>query len=152
MLRFLLPLALALSACTLSQPEGAAMPATLTPDKIEVTPLPAPSKAAEKTEAAKPPAPTPEPAPAPSPEPAPAPLSPEQATCLAKGGTWAKVGMAGLHSCVTPTRDAGKSCRKADDCEGLCLARSRTCAPIEPLFGCNPILQADGTEATLCID
>ena len=54
--------------------------------------------------------------------------------------------MAGLHSCITPTRDAGKSCRKAGDCEGLCLARSRTCAPIEPLFGCNAVLQEDGTE------
>ena len=50
------------------------------------------------------------------------------------------------------TRDAGKTCRRQTDCETECLARSRTCAPITPLFGCNPVLQADGREVNLCID
>ena len=50
------------------------------------------------------------------------------------------------------TRDGGKSCKRERDCEGLCLARSRTCAPIQPLFGCNDILQDNGVMVTLCID
>ncbi len=78
--------------------------------------------------------------------------SPEQSACAAKGGIWSATGASSLRSCLHPTRDAGKSCRKQGDCDGLCLARSRTCAPVKPLFGCNPILQQDGTEATLCID
>ena len=32
------------------------------------------------------------------------------------------------------------------------LARSGTCAPITPMFGCNDILQDDGREVTLCLD
>lgn len=77
---------------------------------------------------------------------------PEQLACEAKGGIWSKTGASPLRTCLQPTRDAGKSCRKQSDCDGLCLARSRTCAPVKPLFGCNPILQDDGSEAVLCID
>lgn len=182
MRRLLFPLLLAsLAACTLSLPgKGGnapeAKPAAITPGPVEVTPLDAPTPsgaAAEATAdpatptAAKPapapkprpettpkpePQPEPQPEPTPEPTPPPAPLSPEQAKCIAKGGTWSVTGLAKLHSCIQPTRDSGKTCRKASDCEGLCLARSRTCAPVKPLFGCNPILQDDGTEATLCID
>lgn len=54
-------------------------------------------------------------------------------------------------TCVNPTRDAGKACRRGSDCEGLCLARSFTCAPYDPLFGCNEILQDDGSRVTYCL-
>lgn len=87
----------------------------------------------------------------PPPTPA-AATTPEERACLKTGGTWATRGAAGLRACILPTRDGGKSCRKESDCEGLCLSRSRTCAPVKPLFGCVPILQQDGSEATICID
>jgi hypothetical protein len=80
------------------------------------------------------------------------PVTPEALQCLSTGGTWGRVANTIAYSCFRKTRDAGKSCRRQTDCETECLARSRTCAPITPMFGCNPVLQADGREVTLCID
>lgn len=79
-------------------------------------------------------------------------LSPEEVACMKTGGQWSVAGKAGGMSCVRVMKDAGKSCRKENDCEGSCLARSKTCAPIKPLFGCNEILQDNGAMVTLCID
>lgn len=83
---------------------------------------------------------------------APAPSSPEEARCLKSGGSWATAGDSGAKACVRLTRDGGKSCTRQSQCEGFCLARSRTCAPITPMFGCTEILQDDGREVTLCLD
>lgn len=80
------------------------------------------------------------------------PQSPEAVKCLKQGGLWAAAGKTGAKTCVKRTKDAGKSCTKETQCEGYCLARSRSCAPIKPMFGCNDILQADGREVTLCLD
>jgi hypothetical protein len=55
-------------------------------------------------------------------------------------------------SCIRQTRDGGKQCDSKTDCQGECLARSRTCAPIQPLFGCNAVLMDNGAEVSLCID
>ena len=38
------------------------------------------------------------------------------------------------------------------DCDGMCLARSRTCSPIKPLFGCQDVLADNGTVGTVCVD
>ncbi len=78
--------------------------------------------------------------------------SPSQLTCEKKGNIWAKVGETGANYCAKRTRDNGKRCTKATECEGLCLARSGTCAPFNPLFGCNEILQDDGSRVTQCIN
>lgn len=86
------------------------------------------------------------------PPPAADPQSPEEIRCLKSGGLWATAGDTGAKACVRRTRDGGKACSKQTQCEGLCLARSRSCAPITPMFGCNEILQADGREVTLCLD
>ena len=80
------------------------------------------------------------------------PASPEEARCLKTGGTWASAGQSGAKACVTLTRDGGKACTRQSQCEGYCLARSGTCAPITPMFGCNDILQDDGRKVTLCLD
>lgn len=72
-----------------------------------------------------------------------------QADCTRQGGTWGTRGTS-LFVCYLPTRDANQSCSKASDCEGLCLARSRTCAPITPFLGCHEILTESGTRATQC--
>ena len=84
--------------------------------------------------------------------PAPPPLTAEGRACLKKGGLWGKAGIGLGDSCVMRTRDSGKSCHRASQCDGVCLARSQTCAPYKPLFGCNAILQDNGLEVTLCID
>lgn len=74
-----------------------------------------------------------------------------ETACLEKGGTWGRGGKAGF-VCYERTRDAGQSCDSADDCEGLCLARSNSCSPITPLFGCHEVITSLGGRATLCID
>ena len=123
---------------------GAAIPA----GTIKGTPQAAPPKPeAPKPEAAKPEAAKPEA----EAEAAP-PKSAPQLACEAGGGIWSEAGKKGVKTCVQRTRDAGKSCKREGDCEGYCLARSRSCAPVTPLFGCNDILQADGGQVTLCID
>lgn len=119
------------------------------PDKTTPRPVPRP--------ATGPAAPTPaaETAAAPAaetvPEAAPVVVPPEQALCEKSGGQWAEMNGSTGHVCAHKLRDSGKSCRRKGDCLGECLARSHTCAPIAPLMGCNDILQADGTEVTLCL-
>ena len=174
-MRFCLILAVVLAGCTLgggklAKPGEGANP--ITGDAIEATSLDAhaaagavdPAKsAADLAQPAKPdpadqPAPT-QPVPA-AVEPTAPPvaeeparvLGPEELACVTEGGQWSVAGKAGGMSCVRVMRDAGKSCRKKSDCEGDCLARSNSCAPIAPLFGCNEILQDNGAMVTLCID
>ncbi len=93
---------------------------------------------------------TAEPAPIAAPPPA-EPMSAAEKTCVKQGGTWGPAGKAG-ESCRTLTKDSGKQCDAESDCEGYCLARSGTCAPFRPMFGCNEILQDNGVQVTLCID
>ena len=80
------------------------------------------------------------------------PSSPEEAACIKKGDLWIHAGKSIAYTCVRITRDSGKQCRKGSECQGSCLARSMTCAPYDPLFGCNDVLQDDGSRVTLCID
>lgn len=171
MMRAMISLVLVLlAACTLALPGGKAdAPAPLANEVIEVTQLdapkgqtvpagkPAPAKA---TEAAKPPdtatettakSTTAETEPAAA-APPPAPLSPSALACKKKGGRYIKTGSSDLRACVKETGDGGKHCKRETDCVGSCLARSQTCAPVKPLFGCNEILQADGRRVTLCLD
>lgn len=79
-------------------------------------------------------------------------LTPEALACQRRGGQWTKIGEGEGRSCVRRTRDAGKRCDADRDCQGVCLARSQTCAPVDPLFGCNEVLQDDGRRMTLCLD
>ena len=81
-----------------------------------------------------------------------APKTKAQITCEKQGGNWDDAGKTGAKACFKRTRDAGKQCRKQSNCESVCLARSGTCAPVKPLFGCNEILQDDGRRVTLCVD
>jgi len=83
--------------------------------------------------------------------PPPPPKSDRQIACERKRGNWADTG-GGLMICMLPTRDGGKRCTRESQCEGVCLARSQTCAPVKPLMGCNEILQDNGSRATLCIE
>ncbi|SDW50514.1 hypothetical protein [Roseicitreum antarcticum] len=86
---------------------------------------------------------------------APDPLSPffaaEQAACLGRGGIYQRVGLGEIRACVFTTRDNGKTCASGADCEGTCLARSGTCAPLTPLYGCHEIVQDNGLRTTQCL-
>lgn len=62
----------------------------------------------------------------------------------APGGTEARI-------CFRTPDDANQPCRTNADCEGPCLARSRTCAPILPLLGCHDVILSSGMRATECI-
>jgi len=73
----------------------------------------------------------------------------EQAACEKRGGNWIEA--SGARLCATRTRDSGKSCRTGADCEGACLARSMTCAPVQPLTGCNEIITSAGLRVTECV-
>lgn len=83
---------------------------------------------------------------------APAPKSAQEAACIAEGGLWGGVGNTGAQACIRPAKDAGKSCRKESDCSSQCLARSRSCAPFWPIFGCTEVVQNDGAVVNLCIE
>jgi hypothetical protein len=78
--------------------------------------------------------------------------TPGQIACEKGGGRFVKAGQSASLTCVRPTRDGGKRCSKAGDCKGVCLARSGTCSPFTPVFGCQEILQEDGLRITECIE
>ena len=84
--------------------------------------------------------------------PPPAPKSRSQIACEKGRGAWVAAGTTGTMSCQTPQRDGGQQCTRDSDCDGQCLARSQTCAPFAPLFGCNDVLQDNGQRVTLCIE
>ncbi len=78
--------------------------------------------------------------------------SASEIACEKRGGHFVSVGRSGAMTCQMPTRDGGKQCTRESDCDGLCLARSNSCAPVKPLLGCQAILQDDGRRVELCID
>jgi hypothetical protein len=76
-----------------------------------------------------------------------------QVRCERGGGKFVLLGSGNdLRACVKMTRDSGKRCDEKRDCQGQCLARSRTCSPVDPLFGCNEVLQNGGQAVTLCLN
>jgi len=77
--------------------------------------------------------------------------SPSQIACEKTGGRFAKAGNSTTFVCARETRVGGKSCRRETDCEGLCLARSRSCSPITPVLGCQESLTQDGLRVTECV-
>ncbi|WP_103258330.1 hypothetical protein [Tabrizicola aquatica] len=76
----------------------------------------------------------------------------DRAACLMQGGTVGRGGLLPDEVCFRPEPDAGKSCTAADDCSGVCLADTRTCSPVSPLFGCFEFLDETGQTVGICID
>jgi hypothetical protein len=76
----------------------------------------------------------------------------QRQACTAAGGQFGKGGASDVYICYQRTKDANQSCSAGTDCQGLCLARSQSCAPVTPLLGCQDILTDSGTRATLCLD
>lgn len=141
----------ALAGCRIAGPgaeasaESAIAETILPPAAAEGAAAPAPEAAA--------PEPAPEPTAEPIAEPAPGPdmLADQRRLCERAGGQLAPRGR-GIYACVRQTRDAGRACAAARDCEGLCLARSGTCAPLAPLFGCQEVFTLPGRRETLCTE
>ena len=150
------PVAEAIEVTSLDAPAAAAAPgAQAEAAQAAVAATPAPKMSAEAL-AAETPATPPETealleeaAAPPPPEPV---KSAGQIACEKKGGRFAKAGNSTTFVCVRETRDGGKSCSRETDCEGLCLARSRSCSPITPVLGCQEILTQDGLRVTQCVD
>lgn len=141
----LLALALALAGCgglpwagTPAEPEAIETVAEETAE----TPAEVPAEA--------PPAPEPPPEAAP-PAPEPPAVVALRRSCAREGGTLARRGD-GLLTCQRQTRDGGRSCTASRQCEGECLARSGTCAPVTPLYGCHEVLLASGSRVTQCLE
>lgn len=78
-------------------------------------------------------------------------LAQQRAACTREGGQFMPRGT-GLYACVHRTQDAGRQCDEGSDCEGVCLARSRTCAPMQPLYGCQEVFTTLGRTETLCTE
>ena len=76
----------------------------------------------------------------------------EHKACLKAGGDYLRLGSANVFYCQSVPGDAGKSCARASDCESACLARSRTCAPVQPLLGCNEVILDSGAVANQCVE
>ena len=158
MLRPILPALLSLcllGACQLALPGRGDAP-------VDVAAVDAAAAAIEVTALDAAPAPPDENAPAPPPDaeammPEAAPEVPEvlksasQIACEKRDGRFVRAGNSTTFVCVTQTRDGGKRCSREQDCEGLCLARSRSCSPITPVLGCQDILQQDGLRVTQCV-
>lgn len=70
--------------------------------------------------------------------------------CVSQGGQ-PLIGGFGQAACEKPSPDAGKACTQDADCEGFCLADSKTCSPLSPQFGCFDVLP-NGNRATICVD
>ena len=72
------------------------------------------------------------------------------ADCADRGGTlvFGKAGPA----CAMPQPDAGQACTGSADCQGFCLADSRTCSPVTPFFGCHDLYEEGQPGVAICID
>ena len=83
----------------------------------------------------------------------------DKAACEARGGSYGRRGRAGLYSCAVTYADAGKVCRKADDCEGQCRVEDSASAPSQgqcqatsDRFGCYTFLDEQGQPVGICVD
>ena len=79
-------------------------------------------------------------------------LRDRQTACERDGGRLVQRGRTGLYDCLRQTGDPGRPCTRATDCEGACLARSRSCAPMAPLLGCHEVLDPGGARVTICLE
>lgn len=85
----------------------------------------------------------------------PAELEAERAACTADGGDFRSAGI-GILTCIRPTPDAGKTCTRAGDCAGACVAEAESavgaCSPVTPIFGCFSLFDDAGERVEICVD
>ena len=78
-------------------------------------------------------------------------LAEQRLQCAKDGGRWGPAPGRQTFTCFMNLTDANAPCTRETDCQGLCLARSRTCSPIKPFFGCHEVLSPTGLRQTRCI-
>lgn len=76
----------------------------------------------------------------------------DRAECLMQGGTVGRGGLLPDEVCFRPQPDAGKACARPSDCAGMCLADTRTCSAVTPMFGCFEFLDETGKTVEICSD
>ena len=69
--------------------------------------------------------------------------------CAQRGGE-VVIGLAGP-TCAMPEPDAGKACLSSEQCSGFCLAKTRSCSPVRPYFGCHSLYE-NGEVVEICVD
>jgi hypothetical protein len=75
-----------------------------------------------------------------------------RAECVMRGGATGRGGIMQDEICIRPTIDAGKACTDNDQCETFCLAETKACAPLTPMFGCFATLKDGAETPMLCVD
>lgn len=76
----------------------------------------------------------------------------QREACERDRGRWGLSANKVTYVCYRTLDDANQHCSKSSDCDGLCLARSQSCSPIEPFYGCHEVLSDSGFPQTLCIE
>lgn len=76
----------------------------------------------------------------------------DKSACVAQGGTYERGGLSRHYTCIMPTPDGGKSCSTSTQCSGTCLAQTRSCSKVTPMFGCYSFLDNSGKEVSICVD
>ncbi len=76
----------------------------------------------------------------------------QREACVKSGGSWGATPNKTGFVCYQRTSDANQLCSASSECEGMCLARSRSCSPVVPFLGCHEVLTSNGLRQTLCVD
>lgn len=94
----------------------------------------------------------------------------DQATCLAQGGRWGRIGLSLKEQCNLPAPDAGQVCNDSSECTGLCLATlseqekeqvTRQRIPVQTsgkcsnwviVVGCIAVVENGQVKSIVCID
>ena len=76
----------------------------------------------------------------------------ERETCERSGGRWGEVANGIAFVCYRTQPDANQTCETSRDCAGMCLARSRSCSPIKPFYGCHEVISDSGLLQTVCLE
>ena len=84
------------------------------------------------------------------------------AACEAEHGKWQRIGKAGFPACVHQSRDAGKACRDASECQFGCDAGMQRpaasgdvvgkCAANDDHFGCHAWVEHGRIKESVCVD
>ncbi len=76
----------------------------------------------------------------------------ESEACERSGGSWGKAANGQSFVCYRNLPDANQICQTSRDCAGICLARSRTCSPVTPFYGCHEVISQAGVTQTVCLE
>lgn len=78
-------------------------------------------------------------------------LAQQKVECLEAGGRWGRGGILALQQCFPNYSDGGKSCNRDSDCQGMCMADTRSCSQTFS-YGCLSYLNDEGKVEEICID